>query len=182
MLVPSAVMIVLISSLPSILSRRAFSTFRILPFSGKIAWNLRSRPCLAEPPALSPSTRYSSHSAGSRLEQSASLPGSEAESSADLRLVRSRALRAASRPCAAVRHLPTIALASLGCSSRYCPRYWLTSASTRPLTSVLPSLALVWPSNCGSGIFTEMIAVRPSRTSSPVSALMSFFSSPAVVA
>jgi hypothetical protein len=31
--------------------------------SGRIAWYLRSRPCLAEPPALSPSTMKSSHSA-----------------------------------------------------------------------------------------------------------------------
>ena len=31
--------------------------FKILPLSGKIAWNLRSRPCMAEPPAESPSTR-----------------------------------------------------------------------------------------------------------------------------
>ena len=28
---------------------RAFSTLRILPLSGRIAWNRRSRPCLAEP-------------------------------------------------------------------------------------------------------------------------------------
>ncbi len=45
-LVPNAVMIVLISSDPSILSKRAFSTFRILPLSGRIAWNFRSRPML----------------------------------------------------------------------------------------------------------------------------------------
>ena len=32
---------------------------------------------------------------------------------------------------------------------------------------VLPSLALVWPSNCGSRRRTEMIAVMPSRMSSP---------------
>lgn len=38
----------------------AFAVFKTLPRSGKIAWNLRSRPCLAEPPAESPSTRYSS--------------------------------------------------------------------------------------------------------------------------
>ena len=31
-----------------------------LPRSGKIAWNLRSRPNLAEPPAESPSTKYNS--------------------------------------------------------------------------------------------------------------------------
>jgi hypothetical protein len=38
------------------LSKRAFSTFSTLPRSGRMAWNLRSRPCLAEPPAESPST------------------------------------------------------------------------------------------------------------------------------
>ena len=78
---PSAAIIVLISSLPSILSKRAFSTFRILPLSGRIAWKRRSRPCLADPPADSPSTMYSSLSAGSRSWQSASLPGSELPSS-----------------------------------------------------------------------------------------------------
>ena len=73
--VPSAMISVRISSLVSILSKRAFSTLRILPFSGRMAWNLRSRPCFAEPPAESPSTMYSSLSAGSFSEQSASLPG-----------------------------------------------------------------------------------------------------------
>jgi len=43
-----------------------------------------------------------------------------------------------------------------------------TVLSTMPLTSLLPSLVLVWPSNWGSCIFTEMTAVRPSRTSSPL--------------
>ena len=45
---------------------RAFSTLMILPRSGSTAWVLRSRPCLAEPPAESPSTMKSSASAGSR--------------------------------------------------------------------------------------------------------------------
>ena len=57
----------------------------------------RSRPCFADPPAESPSTTKSSASAGSRTEQSASLPGRAEFSSADLRRVRSRALRAAVR-------------------------------------------------------------------------------------
>ena len=61
----------------------------------------RSRPCLAVPPADSPSTRYSSHVSGWRSEQSASLPGRPPPSSAPLRRVRSRALRAASRARAA---------------------------------------------------------------------------------
>ena len=44
---------------------------------------------------------------------------------------------------------------------------------TKDLATVLPSLVLVWPSNCGSDSLTWMIAVRPSRTSSP-SRLSSF--------
>jgi hypothetical protein len=51
-----AVMRVRISSLASTLSRRAFSVLMSLPRSGRIAWKRRSRPCLAEPPAESPST------------------------------------------------------------------------------------------------------------------------------
>ena len=46
-----------ISLLPSILSRRARSTFKTLPLNGKIACDLLSRPLFAEPPAESPSTR-----------------------------------------------------------------------------------------------------------------------------
>ena len=107
-------------SLARILSRRAFSTFRILPRSGRIAWNRRSRPCLAEPPAESPSTMNSSLRAGSRSWQSASLPGRDSPSSAPLRMTRSRALRAASRARAAVRHFSMIRRPSPGFSSRYC--------------------------------------------------------------
>ncbi len=39
--------------------------FRILPRSGMMAWNSRSRACLALPPAESPSTRNSSERRGS---------------------------------------------------------------------------------------------------------------------
>ncbi len=93
--VPTAVIRFWISWLESTLSIRAFSTFKILPRSGSTACVLRSRPCFAEPPAESPSTMKSSASEGSRTVQSASLPGSVEFSSADLRRVRSRALRAA---------------------------------------------------------------------------------------
>ena len=99
--VPIAVISAWISLFERTLSMRFFSTLMILPRSGRIAWVLRSRPCLAEPPAESPSTMKISASAGSRTEQSASLPGSVEFSSADLRRVRSRALRAASRARAA---------------------------------------------------------------------------------
>src|SRR3970040_1677014 len=73
--VPRSVIIVRMSCEESILSIRAFSTFRIFPFKGRIAWYRRSRACFAEPPAESPSTRKSSHRAGSVSWQSASFPG-----------------------------------------------------------------------------------------------------------
>ena len=43
-----------------------------------------------------------------------------------------------------------IARPSAGFSSRYWPTPSVTAAWTWPLTSALPSLALVWPSNWGS--------------------------------
>ena len=164
--VPSAVISAWISVFWSTLSIRAFSTLRILPRSGSTACVERSRPCLAEPPAESPSTMNSSVSAGSLTVQSASLPGSALRSSADLR-VRSRALRAAARACAAETALRRTALASWGFSSRNCASFWLTTEATKPSMPGLPSLVLVWPSNCGSVSFAEITAVRPSRTSSP---------------
>ncbi len=166
--VPRAEITSRMASCPSILSGRAFSTFRILPKSGRMAWNRRSRPCLAEPPAESPSTMNSSDSSGSRLEQSASLPGSVPLSSALLRCTRSRAFRAASRARLATRHFSMIRFASEGFSSRYCASASPTTVCTWPATSGLPRRVFVWPSNCGSGSFTETTATRPSRTSSPV--------------
>ena len=110
----------------------------------------------------------SSASDGSRTVQSASLPGRVEFSSADLRRVRSRALRAAWRARAASTDFETIRRASPGCSSRNSPSLRLTVSLTRPSTGGLPSFVFVWPSNCGSASFTEITAVRPSRTSSPV--------------
>ena len=53
---PMAVIMVWISLFWSTLSSRAFSTLISLPRMGRMAWVRRSRPCLAEPPAESPST------------------------------------------------------------------------------------------------------------------------------
>ena len=47
-----------------------------------------------------------------------------------------------------------------------------------PWTSPLPSLVLVCPSNCGSCTFTLITAVRPSRTSSPLTLTLCFFARP----
>ena len=57
-------------------SMEALATFKIFPLNGKMAWVTRSRPCLAEPPAESPSTIKISVSSAAACEQSASLPGS----------------------------------------------------------------------------------------------------------
>ena len=54
--VPKAVIIDWTSLFLRTRSMRAFSTLMILPRIGRIAWNIESRPDLAEPPAESPST------------------------------------------------------------------------------------------------------------------------------
>ena len=133
-----------ICSLPSIRSNRARSTFRIFPRSGSTAWFARLRPCFADPPALSPSTRKISAFAGSFSWQSASFPGRFATSIAVLRRVRSRALRAASRATAASTILPTTSRASPGFSSNHSASFSFTSPSTAGRTSELTSLSLVW--------------------------------------
>ena len=176
--VPSAVMSVPISALDSILSMRARSTFKILPRKGSTAWKARSRACLALPPAESPSTRNSSDLAGSRSWQSASLPGREATSSAPLRRVSSRALRAASRAAAASTIFCTMLRASFGFSSNHCDSRSAMTLSTTGRTSDETSLSFVWLENFGSGTFTDSTQVSPSRASSPVSDTFSFLAMP----
>src|ERR1700743_1724820 len=107
--VPSAGISVAIAWLPSILSKRARSTFRILPRRGSTAWLARLRACLALPPAESPSTMKISHLEGSRSWQSASLPGREAPSSAPLRRGGVRRLRGAVRCALAAGELARLA-------------------------------------------------------------------------
>ncbi len=138
-----------------------------------------SRPWRAEPPAESPSTMKTSHSAGLVDWQSDSLPGRPPPPSSPLReRARSRALRAATRACAAAWALRMMSRPSCGFCSSQAPSWSLTTRCTKPLASVLPSLVLVWPSNCGSPSLSEMIAVRPSRMSSPVIRSSCFFINP----
>ena len=176
--VPKAVISERTSWLSSARSSRAFSTFRILPRMGRIAWVRGSRPCTAEPPAESPSTMKISDSAGLREEQSRSLPGMPPVSSGDFRRVASRALRAASRAIAAAWPFSTIALASFGWDSNQSVSWSVITLTMKVRAMVLPSLVLVWPSNCGSPSFTEITAVRPSRMSSPVRLASFSFSRP----
>ena len=118
--VPIAVMIVRISSFLRILSIRARSTLRILPRSGRIAWNARSRPCLADAAGrvaldeVELAERGIVERAVGQLARAA-----PTFSSADFLRVRSRALRAASRARAALTAFSMMARATGGCSSRY---------------------------------------------------------------
>ena len=116
--VPNAVIIALISALPSILSSLAFSTLRILPRSGRIACVARLLAVFAEPPAESPSTIYISQFLGSLSEQSANLPGSEVLSSAVFLLVKSLAFLAASLARCASNDFSHIDFATAGFCSR----------------------------------------------------------------
>ncbi len=134
---------------------RLFSTLRILPRSGKHRLGVAVAPCLAEPPAESPSTTNSSARLGSLTEQSASLPGSVEFSSADLRRVRSRALRAASRARCAWTAFMITARASLGFSSRN---------SARPaVDDRLDEAGHAWIAELGLGLTLELRVAQLDR-------------------
>ena len=149
---PSAVMMVRISSFASTLSMRAFSTFRILP--------LKRQDGLEAPVAA-------------LLGRAAGRVALDEEDLALRRVVRASsrpACRAASRrrgcscaapgraPCAPPRgpapppdHLvDDLARRPTGSPRSSSRSSSSTMRSTMPLTSLLPSLVLVWPSNCGS--------------------------------
>ena len=95
------------------------------------------------------------------------MPGSDADSSAVFRRVSSLAFFAASRARFAVRHLSTMIFAVAGFSSRKVFSPSATVLSVRARISLFPSLVLVCPSNCGSVSLTLIMAVSPSRISSP---------------
>ena len=145
--VPIAVIKATISSCSSIFSGLAFSTFRILPLKGKIAWKFLSLPCFAEPPAESPSTIYSSDLLGSFSEQSANFPGREPPSRAFFLIIKSLAFLAASLALADVSDLFNIFFASSGLSYKNSLNRLPIICSTAPLTSGFPSLPFVCPSN-----------------------------------
>ena len=155
------------SLLSSTLALPACSALSTLPRSGRIAWMSRSRPCLAEPPALSPSTMKSSENSGSVLSQSASLPGRLSRPLiAVLRRTCEAAARLASRARAAWITRLAMASPTLLFLSRKFSRLGRTIDSTWALTSGLFSRPLVWPWNWGSRTQTASTAVRPSRMSS----------------
>ena len=145
----------------------ACSAFRTLPRKGRIAWVLRSRPCLAEPPAESPSTMKSSLSAGSVDEQSASFPGRFKRcETAVLRVTSADAARDASLARAARMMRATTASAMVLFSFRYCSSAGRMRPSIMLAASALLRRSLVWPWNCGLVRYRDRIAQMPSRMSS----------------
>ena len=164
--VPRAVIMVWISLLDKTLSILAFSAFITFPLNGKIAWYFLFLPCFADPPAESPSTKYSSLNDGSYSEQSASLPGSAEMSNTFFLLTSSLAFFAASLALAAFSAFCIIVLAILGFCSKKSVKDSDIIESHIPLISPFPSFVFVCPSNCGSGTLIDRIAVNPSLTSS----------------
>mmetsp|Transcript_28847 Transcript_28847/g.73582 ORF Transcript_28847/g.73582 Transcript_28847/m.73582 type:complete len:479 (+) Transcript_28847:819-2255(+) len=153
------------------------STFRILPRRGSTACVCLSRACLADPPALSPSTTKISVSPLLVEVQSASFPGSVVRVSTFFLRTSSRAFLAASAALAAVNALATTTPSAAGCASSHSPTQADTAPSTTRRTSGLPSRVLVCPSNSGLGTLTDTMAPRPSRMCSPDSATSPSFTS-----
>ena len=158
---------VLISALARTLSIEAFSTFKIFPRMGRIAWYWRFRPIFADPPAESPSTMKISHLDGSRLSQLASFPLLSKENldfDSILVLAFSSAFRIfADFSAQAMMDFRTSRFRSKkSCSSS--PQM----ENTAFVASALASFVFVWPSKMGSGCFTATTAVIPFLVSAPV--------------
>ncbi len=140
--------------------------FRILPRSGITAWKERSRACLAEPPAESPSTRNSSQRSGSCSVQSASLPGSAGPDVMRLRVTRAAALV---RSCALPIANCAIFSPASGCWLSQSANASFTTPETKAADSRDESLSLVWPANCGFCMRTDSTKATPAQTSSGAS-------------
>ena len=113
------------------LSVDACSALSTFPRSGRMAWVRRSRPCLAEPPALSPSTMNSSLSDGLVDAQSASFPGRFSRcDTAVLRCTACEAAREASRARAARMIRATTASATVRLSFSHFSKAGRTTPST----------------------------------------------------
>ena len=145
----------------------AFSTFKILPRIGMMAWYILYLAVLAEPPAESPSTMKISHFSGSRLSQLASLPLLSKENF-DFVSMLVLAFSSALRILADFSAQPMIPLST----SRFRSKYRCSSSpvmvNTALVASALAILVLVCPSKIGSGCLMATMAVMPLRVSAPV--------------
>ena len=140
---------------------------RILPRSGRMAWVLRSRACLALPPAESPSTMNSSEPSVAVLVQSASLPGRRSFFTAVLREI-SFSARRRSRSSARSMTKSSSLLACSGLPDSQWSNGSLIACSTMRWASAVARRSLVWPWNSGSRTNTESITAAPTMTSSEV--------------
>jgi hypothetical protein len=168
--VPSAEIIAWTSLLASTRSSRAFSTLRILPRMGRIAWVAGSRPLRGRATGRVPLNDEQFALLRVRRGAVDQLAGQAPTAEQPLAVTREiPGLAGSHRACDGRGNGLTSDLFTLsGFFSNHSPSWSFTSFCTNVFASVLPSLVFVWPSNCGSRSFTLMIAVRPSRMSSPV--------------
>ena len=130
------------------ISKLCFSVLITLPRNGNTAWKRRSRPCFAEPPAESPSTRYSSFFAGYVIVQV--LISRLTYLLIFLFLTTTRffsCFTGASRACAALIAFLTRSVATSGFSSKKYAKCSDTMASIEERASLVPSFPFVCPSN-----------------------------------
>ena len=147
--VPIAVISAWISTFSRILWSRAFSTFRILPRIGRIA-------CVRVARLLGRTARRVAlddvQLARARVAQLAVGELAGERPTLEERLAPGEVARLLGRHPGLGGRLVfcTIRLASVGCSSSQVIRCSFTVVSTNERIDALPSLVLVWPSNCGS--------------------------------
>ena len=178
---PKALIIVLISAFARTLSIDAFSTFKIFPRIGRIAWNCRFLPIFAEPPAESPSTMKISHFDGSRLSQFASFPLLSKENF-DLESMFVFAFSSALRIFADFSAQAMIAFKVSRFRSKNLSNSSPVRVNTAFVASALASFVFVCPSKIGSGCFTATTAVMPFLVSAPVKLLSFSFKMPSSLA
>ena len=145
----------------------ALATLRILPRSGSMAWLSRLRACLAEPPALSPSTMKISVPCLEFMLQSASLPGSRSLRVALCRPISFSRLRLRRSSAWSMAQSSSL-LACCGLSASQWSKASRTALSTMRVASWVASLSLVWPWNSGSRMNTDSMAAAVPSTSSAV--------------
>ena len=173
--VPSAVISVTICCEEISLSKRAFSTLSTCRFSGRMAWNLRSRPCLAEPPAESPSTMINF---AQRRILFLAVGQFSRQAHAVEHAFAPRHFACLARRFARARGFDDLAGNDFGVEPVFPAEIRPAFAQPLPpppgVTSDETSFILVCEANFGSGIFTESTQARPSRMSSPVISTLAF--------
>ena len=132
-----------------------------------MAWLSRLRACLAEPPALSPSTMKISVPCLEFMLQSASLPGSRSLRVADCRPISFSRLRLRRSSAWSMAQSSSL-VACWGLSASQWSKASRTAFSTMRVASWVASLSLVWPWNSGSRMNTESMAAAVPSTSSAV--------------